>query len=51
LSIDRRNFLKSAAAAAVTIPAVKTVQASVTNSEILPADALILPASVPPASA
>jgi proline iminopeptidase len=40
LSIDRRNFLKSAAAAAVTIPAATTVQASVANSEILPADAL-----------
>lgn len=40
MSIDRRNFLKSAAAAAVTIPAAETVQASVTNSEILPGDAL-----------
>jgi proline iminopeptidase len=41
LSINRRNFLKSAAAAAaVTIPAAKAVQASVTHSEILPGDAL-----------
>jgi len=40
LSINRRNFLKSAAAAAVTIPAAETMQASVTNSEILPGDAL-----------
>ena len=40
LSLDRRNFLKSAAAAAVTIPTAKTVQASITNSEALPGDAL-----------
>jgi pimeloyl-ACP methyl ester carboxylesterase len=40
LSLNRRNFLKSAAAAAVTIPAATTVQASITNSETLPGDAL-----------
>lgn len=40
LSLDRRNFLKSAAAAAVTIPTAKTVQASITNSEALAGDAL-----------
>jgi proline iminopeptidase len=40
LSINRRNFLKNAAAATVTISAAKTVQASVTNSEIRPGDAL-----------
>jgi hypothetical protein len=36
LSLNRRNFLKSAAAAAVTMPAATTVQASITNSETLP---------------
>jgi proline iminopeptidase len=40
LSINRRNFHKRAATAAVTIPAAKTVQAAVTNSEILSGDAL-----------
>jgi proline iminopeptidase len=40
LSINRRHFLKSAAAAAVAIPAAKTMQASVTNSETLPGDPL-----------